>query len=75
MKLIYCFLILLFSTLSLAKDGGNAAAIRIRIALELSDNSPYERGDLKPVSGFHIELVKAVAAQKKWKIEWYPLPW
>lgn len=53
-----------------------AANSEISIALEDTDNSPFEVVlPNKELSGFHVEMVNAVAESINKKVKWVPLPW
>ena len=54
----------------------SALATTLRVALEDADNRPYayrdERGEW---TGFHSELIRAVAKQLEWDVLFIPVPW
>lgn len=61
---LFCFSVL----------GANAETFVV--ALEDADNRPYEyRDESRRLTGFHIELVRAVATRLGWDVEFIALPW
>ncbi|GAA3955341.1 substrate-binding periplasmic protein [Allohahella marinimesophila] len=53
-----------------------ANAEKFLVALEDADNRPYEyRDQSKTLTGFHIELVRAVASSLGWDVAFIALPW
>jgi ABC-type amino acid transport substrate-binding protein len=49
----------------------------ISVALEDADNTPFEKvsADRSSITGFHVELITAVAESIGKKVRWVPLPW
>lgn len=52
-----------------------AAPTKLRVAIEDSDNRPYEYQQDGQWTGYHIEVIENVAKKLGWNVVWIPIVW
>jgi ABC-type amino acid transport substrate-binding protein len=67
---------IMFSIISPWFEGEAVAAqTKLRVAIEDTDNRPYQYQQEGQWTGFHIEVIEAVTKKLHWQIEWIPIVW